>query len=723
MSKAKSTVQRAPGGTHRVTDVAAIAPGDFETVLQNSPIATAIVLRNGALSYQNLAWAAQGWPDLWAAFTGSVKTRERSLRKTFIKVLRGADADSQISEIELPDGRKRYARWHLNAWRLQDGAAEGAVLYVRDVTSEMEARERATEGQAFLAGILNSIDEAVIASDADGNVKYSNAKLRDFQIGAPADQEDILQLKYFKAFEENCETPLEEVEYPLYKAMNNERILKQRIAFQTGENTFKHVEASGQQIIDENGDTKGAVISMHEITDRIEKERQLKRSEAEARRIAYSDPMTGFPNRASLQRTLSQNLESLCNDEEKLLVLVADIHRFKAINDIHGHKIGDKMLAEVADRLADIAGPRAVIGRLAGDEFLILAPVAPHAPLEIAENILSIMDGLHMVDGHRINVQMMLGAALWPDDGATGSQLLARADMARRFAKKDAVLSLKRFEPELEAQVRRNQQIEHDLRRTIQNDGLDVNYQAIIDAQSGQTIGFEALCRWNHPEHGFIAPDQFIAVAEQTGDILDLGEWMFRRVMQDLAEAPGLYVAVNVSPIQFNDEHFVSRLKDALVEFDFDPQRLEIEVTENLVVQDHERVLAQVRELQAIGVGIALDDFGTGYSSLAYLQTYKFDKLKVDRSFVNKLGQDREALALMQSIIQIGKSLNMAVVAEGIETEGQALMLRHAGCDYFQGYFYARPAPWSQVLDSLHMPSRQDEDTPKINLRRFARAR
>jgi len=365
MSKHKSTIESQAAVTGARAHAADLTPTDYETVLHNSPIATAIVSRDGNLRYYNSAWVAQGWLDLWTVFSHSFKSQEAGPRAAFIRVLRGEEADGDVTEITLPSGEKRYIRWVLNAWRLTGGHAEGAVLYVRDVTDEVKAQERASDGQAFLAGILNNIDEAVIASDAAGNVKYSNARLRDFQLGAPEGESDLLNSAYFHGFDENCKTPLGKTEYPLYKVMNNERVIKQRLAFKTGENTFKHVEASGQQIMDENGERKGAVISIYEITDRIEKERQLKRSEAEARRIAYSDPMTGFPNRVSLQRTLSQDLQNLCHGDEKLLVLVADIHRFKAINDIHGHKIGDRMLPAVADRLADLPGPRALLGRLA----------------------------------------------------------------------------------------------------------------------------------------------------------------------------------------------------------------------------------------------------------------------------------------------------------------------------------------------------------------------
>lgn len=681
----------------------ALSQEDLSTIFMNSPIAKAALDSEGKVKFFNHAWAQGGWPAAWTRFENSSRAARNSLRNAFLNALRGKPSPANDSEIKLSDNTIQVARWSLHPWQATDGKPRGAIVYAIDVTEEVKAQQLAGERQAFLEAVLNNIDDAVVACDADGRVRYSNRKLLDYQYEPKAqpkaDDEHHLLLDQFMILQEDGKTLQDRDQLPLRQALAGKSVYKLPLVYKINENTTKNVEATAQAILDENGILTGAVTSVYDVTERLQKEKQLRRSEAEARRIAYSDALTGYPNRASLQRTLHHDMSSLCEDGEKVLLLSIDIRRFKAINDIHGEVVGDRLLAEVADRLSDAAGPRAIVGRLAGDEFLIVVPVKAENPLEIAELISTLMDGQHMVDGHRITVQTNIGAAIWPDDGAQGSELLQRADMARQVAKKSALHALKRFTSNMQKDANRQRQIEQDLRKTIQNDGLDVAYQPIVDAQTGQPLGFEALCRWIHPQHGFIAPDQFIAVAEQTGDILDLGEWMIRKVMEDLTNYPGFFVAVNVSPIQFNDAQFVPRLKDALVEFDFDPSRLEIEVTENLVVHDSQQVLTQIRELQALGVRVALDDFGTGYSSLAYLQTYKFDKLKIDRSFVNKLGQDREALALIQCMIQMGKAMNMTVVAEGIETEGQGLMLRHAGCDNFQGYFYAKPMPWQDALD------------------------
>lgn len=680
---------------------------DFETIINDAPIAIAILGRDGTVLQSNKRWIEQGWTRSWKRFEETSTAAKHDLKTAFVSVLRGESVNSKTSPIDLGDGQIQFARWALRPWQFVGGRAKGAILYVKDVTAELSANKLANERQAILEAVLNNIDEAVFACDVDGELTYSNRRVNHYRYKpAIVNEDDKPRPSDFAIYDEAGNAQLDPKDLPTWRALNGDVVKKQRFVYHSDEETKGYVEVSAQKIIDDEGIERGAVTAFYEVTDRIKKEQQLKRSEAEARRIAYSDVLTGFPNRASLQRTLQQDPATLCKDGEKLLIMSVDIRRFKAINDIHGQNIGDRLLAEVSDQMAEVAGPRTIVGRLAGDEFVIISPVDPESAFDVAQNITHLMDGQHIIEGHRLTIQMMIGAALWPDDGKNGQELFKRADMARRHGKQTALTSFTRFHPNLEAAANRQRQIEHDLRRTIQNDGLDVAYQPIVEAQTGRVLGFEALCRWIHEEHGFIAPDQFIAVAEQTGDILDLGEWMIRKVMQDLADYPGYFVAVNVSPIQFSDTQFVPRLKDALVEFNFDPSRLEIEVTENLVVHDPEQVLAQIRDLQAMGIRIALDDFGTGYSSLAYLQTYKFDKLKIDRTFVSKLGQDREALALVQCMIQMGKAMQMEVVAEGIETEGQALMLRHAGCNSFQGYFYAKPAPWSEAK-KIHLKERK----------------
>lgn len=701
MARKKADKHKRPSASDMVTPSAHFNTQNLDAVIHNAPIAIALVNRKGTLDYGNSCWHEDGWPQRWISFEKSATTAKHHVRQMFMDVLRGGSITSETTQISTQPGKPCFARWALRPRRTLEGHVGGAILYVKDVTAEVQAHDLANERQAFFEAVLNNIDEAVIACDADGKIKYSNPRLRDYVYKHGDSKKRKYTLDEFVSYQGDGVTRLSREDLPLRRALEGKSVRKLPLVYMADEHTKKYVEATAQQIIDENGVLQGAVSSLYDVTDRIEKERQLKRSEAEARRIAFSDALTGYPNRASLQRTLQQDFAQLCDDGEKVLVLSMDIRRFKAINDIHGQSVGDSLLAEAADRMADVAGPRAILGRLAGDEFLLISPTAKETPLELAQNIGHIMDGQHVIDGHRLTIQMMMGAAVWPDDGTSGAELLKRADMARRDVKQSSAGTLLRFHPELEDEANRQRQIEQDLRRTIQNDGLNVAYQAIVDAQTGTIQGFEALCRWHHPDQGFIAPDQFIAVAEQTGDILDLGEWILRRVMEDLADHPTYFAAVNVSPLQFSDAQFVPRLKDALVEFDFDPSRLEIEVTENLVVHDPDQVLAQIRELQALGVRVALDDFGTGYSSLAYLQTYKFDKLKIDRTFVNKLGQDREALALVQCMIQMGKAMRMTVVAEGIETEGQALMLRHAGCDSFQGYFYAKPEPWDAVHSKL----------------------
>ncbi|MEO0411465.1 MAG: EAL domain-containing protein [Pseudomonadota bacterium] len=679
---------------------ATLGPADLQLLFQQAPLAIAAIDRSGALVETNERWREDNWPALWQKQLRKDSSARHVLRRSFIKALRGAAQDEQVSAVAGNDDQQHFARWIMRPWQGDDGLICGAMLFVQDVTAQVEAGLLADQRNAALDAVLDNVNEAIIACDAAGHMTFTNRRVAEmFDIVHPSKANGRPQLDKLKFVEQDGVTPLDIEALPLRKALKGEIVSHQELLVPAAQGGGLSVfEANANFICGDDDVITGAVVSLNDVTAQRERQRKLKRSEAEARRIAFTDTLTGFPNRASLQRTLQQDFNVLCAKGEKLLVIVADIARFKSINAIHGDKVGDTLLAETADRMAGVAGARAIVGRLSGDEYLLLVPVPEDDPYSVLHDISAIMNGQQVVSGHMLSIQIHAGTALWPDDGMDGNTLLRRADMARREAKTMPGQTVCHFDPQLEADAQRQIQIEQDLRAAIQNDDLSIAYQPVVNSKNGKTLGFEALCRWHHSELGMIPPDVFIPAAEQTGDILDLGEWVLRQVMSDLSGYPDLLASINVSPSQFIDPQFSQRLKSALIEFDFDPRRLELEVTESLVLEDQEQIESQIKALQAIGVQLALDDFGTGYSSLAYLQTLKFNKIKIDRSFVQRLGEDREALALVQCMIQMGKSLSMTVVAEGIETEGHALMLRHAGCDCFQGYFFARPMPIDKAL-------------------------
>ncbi|MEM9288520.1 MAG: EAL domain-containing protein [Pseudomonadota bacterium] len=672
---------------------------DLRYVYENAPIAIAILDRSGSIIQTNAKWRADDWETLWGTCINKDDGAADILQNSFAQALNGEIEQQRTTILTATDGVKKAARWVLHPWKDASDAVVGAMLFVENVTRETEASRLAEERNIILDAVLENVGQAILACDAQGKLTYVNGRVSELVaaqgVKAATSREAIRQITFF---EQDGKTPYKESRLPLSKALTGVPVSREEMVLKNAENEKTVFEATAKSICDERGRVTGAVVSLYDVSDQRERERKLRRSEAEARRIAFTDALTGFPNRVSLQRTLEHDLAELCKPGEKLLVISADIARFKTINAIHGNKVGDRLLAETADRMAGIAGARAIVGRLSGDEFLLLVPVDPADPYSVTEKLCTIMNGQQVISGHLLTVQLHAGTALWPDDGEDGNTLLRRADVARQHVKTQNGQSLRHFDPKLEADASRQLKIEQDLAKAMKQNEFSVVYQPIVDAMSSEVEGFEALCRWNHPKLGFIPPDVFIQAAEQTGDILDLGEWMLRRVMEDLLDRPDLSVAVNVSPSQFVDPQFSQRLESALVEFDFDPRRLELEVTESLVLEDQAHIQKQIKTLQAIGVRLALDDFGTGYSSLAYLQNLKFDKLKIDRSFVMRLGEDREALALVQCMIQMGKSLNMQVVAEGIETEAHALMLRHAGCDSFQGYYFAKPLPLDEAL-------------------------
>lgn len=682
--------------------------------MNHAPLAIAAIDCSGTLVETNKRWDDENWPMLWEQQSQNDARARNVFARSFVSTLRGELQEQRVTMIALENGRRCFARWMMQPWLSQDCEMLGAVLYVENITSEINTSMLADQRTAALDAVLDNVNEAIIACDCDGQLTFTNRRvLQMFDDIEPEHAGGKPQLHKLQFLEIDGESLVDHENLPLNRALSGEVVSGEELYIRTPDGKMSVYEANANCILEEDGSISGAVVSLNDVSQQRTREKKLRRSEAEARRIAFTDALTGFPNRASLQRTLQQDFSKLCLEGEKLLVVVADISRFKSINALHGNQVGDQLLAETADRMAGIAGARSIVGRLSGDEFLLLIPVNDADAYSVLHDITAIMNGQQVVSGHLLSIQLYAGTALWPDDGEDGNTLLRRADMARRHAKTLNGQTVCHFDPQLEADAQRQIQIEQDLRIAIQRDELSIAYQPVVNSQTSKVVGFEALCRWTHPELGMIPPDVFIRAAEQTGDILDLGEWVLRRVMEDLSSYPDLLASINVSPSQFIDPQFSQRLKSALIEFDFDPRRLELEVTESLVMEDQSEIENQIKALQALGVQLALDDFGTGYSSLAYLQTLKFNKIKIDRSFVQRLGEDREALALVQCMIQMGKSLHMTVVAEGIETESHALMLRHAGCDCFQGYFFARPMPIDDALAYL-VTSQQTDDLPII---------
>ena len=426
-----------------------------------------------------------------------------------------------------------------------------------------------------------------------------------------------------------------------------------------------------------------------------------KRAEERIAHLAHYDGLTGLANRILFLEHVSQAAKDCRQYEKRFAVHLLDLDQFKEVNDSLGHAVGDSLLKEVAQRLLACVGPNDIVARLGGDEFTILQPVGgsgANDAMPLAEKILQVIAQPFEVEGHHLTVETSIGVALAPNQGLDADELLKKADLALYRAKSDGRNGWRLFESEMEHQARSRLTLAMDLREAVARQEFELHYQPVVSIADGLTVGAEALVRWRHPRRGTVSPADFIPLAEDTGLIIPLGEWVLRRACADAAGWPSqVKVAVNLSPVQFRAGNLVDLIKSALWESRLPANRLEIEVTESVLLHHNEENLRVMHELQALGIAIALDDFGTGYSSMSYLLSFPFNKIKIDREFVADLPRRRECAAIVSAVAGLARMLNIAVTAEGIETSEQLTLVQAAGCGLGQGYLFGRPVPMSEL--------------------------
>jgi diguanylate cyclase (GGDEF)-like protein/PAS domain S-box-containing protein len=425
--------------------------------------------------------------------------------------------------------------------------------------------------------------------------------------------------------------------------------------------------------------------------------RERRTAEEKIRYLAEHDGLTGLPNRNSLQGRLTAALDRVEASGESLAVICIDLDHFKEANDLHGHHAGDALLVETARRLqAAIAAP-SFAARLGGDEFVVIQITDADQPTAAAELAAGLLEALKVPTVHEdqeLAMAASLGVSLFPDDGRTGEALLVNADMALYRAKEGGRGAYCFFKREMDETIRHRRALARELRQAILDEELLVYYQPLARASDGEVCGFEALCRWPHATRGMIPPIDFIPLAEDSGLIAPLGEFVLRRACADAMtwEKP-LRIAVNLSPLQLNNPTLPTLVHEILIETGLAPSRLELEITESALFKDYQRALDNLRRLKALGVRVAMDDFGTGFSSLSTLQSFPFDKIKIDKSFVENINVHDRATVIVRAVLGLGRSLNIPVVAEGVETIEQLDFLRSEDCDEIQGYAIGRPAP------------------------------
>ncbi len=443
-------------------------------------------------------------------------------------------------------------------------------------------------------------------------------------------------------------------------------------------------------------ETGGWVTTHEDITERMQ-------TQAQIAYLARHDVLTDLPNRVSFRERLGEALERTTSAEQ-LAVLCLDLDRFKPVNDTLGHAVGDAVLRQVAERLKDCVRETDFVARMGGDEFAIIqiGVANPESTGKLADRVVAALGQPFHVDSHQISIGTSIGMSFAPEDSVEADQLLKNADMALYQAKAEGRGQSRRFLPDMDRRMQTRMNLELDLRHALSAGEFEIYYQPLMDIASGGIAGFEALLRWHHPSRGMVLPDEFIELAEDTGLIVPIGDWVLKQACSAASAWPAnIRIAVNLSPAQFRSGDLVRSVTTALAASGIGSNRLELEITEGVLLADSEETLATLHALKNLGARIAMDDFGTGYSSLSYLRSFPFDKIKIDQSFVHDIFSGDQSLSIIRAVTGLGRNLGMSTTAEGVETAAQLEQLRSEGCSEVQGFHLGRPMDAAATLELL----------------------
>lgn len=581
---------------------------------------------------------------------------------------------------------------------------DAAMVAVIDVTERKRANEELRRTREFLDTIIENVPAMLFVKEASDHRYILMNRAGEELLGIPRQEligktdHDVFpkvdaDASFMRDQEVLCADHLQIAgEETVHTRANGTRdLMMKRLAVDSADGTSKYLLGVGE-----------------DITER-------KRAVARIAHLANHDALTDLPNRPAFAARLNFTLEHATANNEPFAVLCLDLDRFKEVNDVFGHSAGDALLREMSNRLS-AAADGAYLARVGGDEFtLIVEGSQPATAVAVADRLLETVAEDFDVEGQRVRVGLSIGIAFFPDDGATAATLLSNADAALYRSKAAGRGVFRVFEADMDRRLRERRTLQQDLRSAIIRNELMLHYQpqALI---SGEIIGFEALARWRHAVHGQISPATFIPLAEESGLIIPIGKWILREACREAASWPNpIQIAVNLSPVQFRHGDLPEVVHAILLETGLSPGRLELEITEGVLFDDFSRATSILRRLKALGVKIAMDDFGTGYSSLSYLQSFPFDKIKIDQSFIRDINESGgQSLAIVHAVTGLGTSLGMKTTAEGVETREQLERLRSEGCTEVQGYFYSPPRPARDVLGLIRRINRNSAAVLRI---------
>jgi diguanylate cyclase (GGDEF)-like protein/PAS domain S-box-containing protein len=561
--------------------------------------------------------------------------------------------------------------------------ADGGTIGIRvDITELKQTLAELSETRGFLDTIVESMPAMLIVTDpATGRILMLN---RAGEAVLGYSREEMVGKTYAEVF------PLQEAER---LAAHDQALMSTGAATAVEEQQLSRKDGSARLLRMKKMLIRGGAGDAQYIVAVCEDTTERRRSEARIAHMARHDALTGLPNRLLFHDRLTRAL-TRAEEGDAVAVLCIDLDRFKTVNDTLGHPVGDDLLRMVAGRLNGCIREGDTVARLGGDEFAIIQSRLDHdsGAGALAQRVVESLAEPFEVQGHQVVCGASVGIALAPADGSSAEELLKKADMALYRAKADGRGAFHYFEREMDERLQARRLLELDLRRALVAGEFELFYQPLLSLAEDRITGCEALLRWRHPERGLIMPGEFVGLAEEIGLIVPLGEWVIRRACQEAVTWPGdLKIAVNLSPAQFHSRNLVQVVISALSNSGLDPTRLELEITESVLLHDNAANIKVLHELRALGVRIAMDDFGTGYSSLSYLRSFPFDKIKIDRSFVADLSSDGDAMAIVKAVTSLGASLGMVTTAEGVETADQFDRLVQQGCTEVQGYLVSRP--------------------------------
>ncbi|HVU41772.1 MAG TPA: EAL domain-containing protein [Xanthobacteraceae bacterium] len=594
-----------------------------------------------------------------------------------------SQCDAHCAENDLSDGRVYAVSHH----PMPDG---GWVATHIDVTEQRRAERQLGETKQFLDSIIEHIPVAIVVKDATTRKYILVNRAFETMLGIPRSELlgrttfDIHRPKDAKNVDDADTEAIQNSDRVSYNELEVDTLLR-----------GARLQATHRIVIKNNqGDAKVLITVIEDATER-------KKAEQRIAFLAHHDPLTGLANRAALAQKIEEAAARQRRRNEPFSVLLLDLDRFKEVNDTLGHPAGDTLLTEVAMRLKSLLRETDVLARLGGDEFAIIqaGESDPRGAAQmLAERILEFLGKPFAIDGGEINIGTSIGIALAPEHGTGSGELLKMADLALYRTKSAGRNGYSFFDPEMSELASARQEIENDLRRAIQQNELELHYQPILNAKTRKISSVEALVRWRHPTKGLLFPDLFVPLAEETGLIAQIGDWVLRKACADAVAWPDdVKVAVNLSLVQFRKTKLADTVMRALVDSGLRPERLELEITETALIESAAECLPALRQFKSLGITIVLDDFGTGYSSLSQLAMFPFDRIKIDKSFTQNLTKRSECAAIISATLTLAQSLDIATTAEGVETVDQYRVLRLAGVTSVQGYLFKRPGPVSEL--------------------------